>query len=89
MRAPQSVAELHYDGQIWSQALWEIRGDYVALRLGTRVWDTTLIDAQFDMSPTTTFSQAAAVTYAKALNRDGAKAAKAVRARFAARGITF
>ena len=35
---------MHYDGQIWSQALWEIRLGYVALGKTTAAWDTTLID---------------------------------------------
>jgi len=81
--------EVHYDGQIWSQALWEIRQGYVQLGLGTRAWDTTLVDSQFDYAPDTSFSAAAKATWAKALSRDGKKAADLVRARFAARGITF
>ena len=81
--------EVHADGQIWSQALWEIRGDYVNLGLSTRAWDTTLIDAQFDFAPDTSFSAAAKATYDTALDRDGQAAANAVKARFAARGITF
>ena len=81
--------EVHYDGQIWSQALWEIRGDYVKQGLGTRAWDTTLIDSQFGYAPDTSFSAAAKQTYTTALQRDGATAANAVKARFAARGITF
>ena len=80
---------MHADGQIWSQALWEIRGDYVDLGLSTRAWDTTLIEAQFDFAPDTSFSAAAEATYETALDRDGQTAANAVRARFAARGITF
>jgi hypothetical protein len=81
--------EVHYDGQIWSQALWEIRKDYVALGKTTAAWDTTLIDSQFGYAPGTSFSAAAKMTYEKALQRDGAAAARAVRSRFAARGITF
>jgi hypothetical protein len=81
--------EVHADGQIWARALWEIRGDYVGLGLGTRAWDTTLIDAQFDFAPDTSFSAAAKATYDTALDRDGQPAADAVKARFAARGITF
>jgi hypothetical protein len=81
--------EVHYDGQIWSQALWEIRGDYKTLGLGAKRWDTTLVDSQFGYASDTSFSAAAKVTYAKALKRDGATAAKAVKSRFAARGITF
>ena len=62
---------MHADGQIWSQALWEIRGDYVALGKTTRAWDTTLIDAQFDFAVDTSFSAAAKATYDAALARDG------------------
>jgi hypothetical protein len=79
--------EVHYDGQIWSQALWEIRQGYVALGLGTRRWDTTLIASQFGYAPDTSFSAAAQKTYQLALTRDGKAAAKLVKERFAARGI--
>ena len=81
--------EVHADGQIWSQALWEIRLGYVAMGKTTRNWDTTLIDAQFRFAPDTSFSAAAKTTYDTALARDGAAAAALVKARFAARGITF
>ena len=81
--------EVHYDGQIWSQALWEIREGYHALGLSTRDWDTTLIDSQFDYAPDTSFQDAAAATYAMTLERDGQAAAALVKDRFAARGITF
>ena len=81
--------EVHYDGQIWSQALWEIRKGYEASGRGSRAWDTTLVDSQFDYMPDTSFSAAAKATYDKALARDGAAAAVLVRDRFAARGITF
>jgi len=83
------IGEVHYDGQIWSQALWEIRLGYVALGLGTKRWDTTLVDSQFGYAPDTSFAAAARTTYDTALARDGKKAADLVRARFAARGITF
>lgn len=81
--------EVHADGQIWSQALWEIRLGYVAMGKTTRNWDTTLIDAQFRFAPDTSFSAAAKTTYDTALARDGATAAALVKARFAARGISF
>ena len=81
---------VHFRSQVWSQALWEIRGDYVNLGLSTRAWDATLIDAQFDFAPGTSFSAAAKATYDKAIARgDGQPAADAIKARFAARGITF
>ena len=79
--------EVHYDGQIWSQALWEIREGYQALGLSTRDWDTTLIDSQFDYAPDTSFQDAAAATYATAVERDGQAVASLVKERFADRGI--
>ena len=81
--------QVHYDGQIWSQALWEIRLGYERLGLTTRDWDTTLIASQFDYAPDTSFQDAAQATYELALERDGAAAAQLVKDRFKARGITF
>ena len=81
--------EVHYDGMIWSGALWDIRQRYVALGLGARAWDTTLVDSQFGYAAGTTFQAAARVTYDAALKRDGRSAADAVRAGFAARHIYF
>jgi hypothetical protein len=90
MTVADKTGEVHHDGQIWSQALWEIRQGYVdELHLGTEAWDTTLVDSQFDYAPDTSFSAAAEATYRKALARDGVDAANLVRDRFAARGITF
>jgi hypothetical protein len=84
------TGEVHADGEIWSQALWEIRQGYVnTLGKSTRAWDTTLIDSQFDYAADTSFSAAAKATWAKAKVRDGQAAANLVKARFAARGITF
>jgi Zn-dependent metalloprotease len=81
--------EVHHDGMIWSRALWDIRNGYIALGLGSRGADTTIIDAQFAFAPDTSFSAAAQATYNTALARDGAKAAKLVRTAFANRGIVF
>ncbi len=83
------VGEVHADGEIWTRALWDIRQDYVALGRTTAAWDTTLIDAQFDFAPGTSFSAAAKATYDSALARDGAAAAAAVKKRFSERGISF
>ena len=80
---------VHFRSQVWSQALWEIRQGYVALGLGTTRWDTTLIASQFGYAADTSFGAAAQKTYQLALTRDGNPAAQLVRARFAARGITF
>lgn len=81
--------EVHFDGTIWSHALWDIRQRYVALGFTTRDWDRTLVDSQFDYAPDTTFSAAAKATYAKALANEGPKAAAAVKAAFADRHIYF
>jgi Fungalysin metallopeptidase (M36) len=83
------TGEVHHDGMIWSRALWDIRNSYISLGLGSRRADTTIVDAQFDFTPGTSFSAAAQAIYNKALARDGAKAAKAVLTAFAGRGITF
>ena len=81
--------EVHADGEIWSRALWDIRNAYVGLGKTTAAWDTTLIDSQFGYAADTSFSAAAKATYQSALARDGAAAGAAVKAAFAARGITF
>ncbi|RZI89023.1 MAG: bacillolysin, partial [Microbacterium sp.] len=81
--------EVHHDGQIWSQALWEIRQGYEGLGKTTAAWDTTLIASQFGYAADTSFSAAARATYLTAFARDGVPAADLVRDRFAARGITF
>ncbi|MEO7260456.1 MAG: M36 family metallopeptidase [Jatrophihabitantaceae bacterium] len=85
----QRRGEVHYDGMIWSRGLWDIRNSYISLGLGSRRADTTIVDAQFDFAPGTSFSAAAKATYDKALARDGVTAANAVRTAFANRGITF
>jgi hypothetical protein len=81
--------QVHFDGQIWSQALWEIRKWYENNGAGTEAWDTTYILSQFDYAPDTSFQAAAETTYEAALARDGQAAADVVKARFAERGITF
>jgi len=81
--------EVHHDGMIWSRALWDARNGYVGLGLTTRAFDTTVIDAQFDFAPDTSFSAAAAAVYAKASARDGAAAASIVKKAFNDRGIVF
>ncbi len=83
------TGEVHHAGQIWSQALWEIRKGYQAMGKSTATWDRTLVQSQFSYAPDTSFSAAAKATYTTALANDGAAAAALVKARFAARGITF
>lgn len=89
MTVEDMTGQVHHDGQIWSQALWEIREGYPGLGLSTADWDTTLIASQFDYAADTSFSDAAEATYDVALARNGQAAADLVRDRFAARGITF
>lgn len=81
--------QVHFDGQIWSGALWDIREGYEALGLTSADWDTTLIASQFGYDPGTSWADAARTTYQTALQRDGQAAADVVRAGFAGRGITF
>ena len=81
--------QVHFDGTIWSHALWDIRQRYVALGFTTRDWDRTLVDSQFDYAPDTSFSDAARATWAKALANEGPAAAAAVKDAFADRHITF
>ncbi|MFE5206963.1 M4 family metallopeptidase [Streptomyces sp. NPDC056600] len=76
------VGEVHADGQIWSRALFDIRG-----ALGARTADRIIVNAQFDFAPDTSFSDAARATVATAEEMYGAKAADAVRAAFRARAI--
>jgi hypothetical protein len=73
--------EVHADGEIWSHALWDIRN-----ALGARLADTIIIRAQFDFAADTSMKAAAARTIATA-GLYGAKAQKAVRAAFIARGL--
>jgi len=89
MTVANMTGEVHHDGQIWSQALWEIREGYAGLGKSTAAWDTTLVASQFDYAPDTSFSAAARATYLTALARDGQAAADLVQQRFTARGITF
>ena len=72
-------------GEVWGLPL----GVDVALGKTTAAWDTTLIDSQFRYAPDTSFSAAAKATHESAVARDGAAAGAAVKAAYAARGITF
>ncbi|MGE5275279.1 MAG: M36 family metallopeptidase [Verrucomicrobiota bacterium] len=73
--------EVHHDGQIWSRALWDIRG-----ALGHVEADTIILNGQFDF-PGTTMTDLAARTVAAAQSLYGTSAANAVTAAFEARGI--
>ena len=74
--------QVHFDGQIWSRALWDIRG-----KLGARTADRIIVNAQFDFAPDTTFAAAARATVAAAQAMYGRAAARTVTQAFAARGI--
>ena len=74
--------EVHDDGEIWSNALWDIN-----LALGQRKANTTILEAQFAFTPDNSFAQAADQTVAAAQGLYGAAAAAKVRQAFVARGI--
>jgi hypothetical protein len=89
MTVADKTGEVHHDGQIWAQALWEIREGYAGLGLTTEDWDKTLVAAQFHYAADTSFSDAAKATYDEALDQNGQAAADLVRDKFELRGITF
>jgi hypothetical protein len=72
---------VHHDGQIWSRALWDIRG-----ALGHVKADTIILEAQFGMADPT-MPQLAQKTVDTAKSLYGNSAANAVRSAFQARGI--
>ncbi|WP_371502694.1 M4 family metallopeptidase [Kitasatospora sp. NBC_00374] len=76
------VGEVHADGEIWSQALYDIRK-----ALGARTADRIIVNAQFSFAPDTTFSAAALTTVATARSMYGDPAAETVRQAFVARQI--
>jgi hypothetical protein len=73
---------IHYDGQIWSRALWDIRN-----ALGHEVADTIILEAQFGFAADTSMPAAAQVTVDTAKRLYGKKVAKTVLAAFEDRGI--
>ena len=76
------TGEVHHDGTIWSQALWDIR-----TALGDTEANRVIINAQFSFKADTSFAAAAATTVSTAQNMYGSSAATAVTAAFHARGI--
>ena len=76
------VGEVHRDGEIWSRALWDIRG-----ALGDVQASTLIIEAQFAFTVDITFHDAALATVAAAQSLYGTAAADAARIAFEARGI--
>jgi len=80
---PEDVAgEVHADGEIWSRALWDIRG-----ALGDTRASTLIVEAQFAFAIDTTFAAAAQATVDAAARLYGSSAAQATRAAFTARGL--
>jgi Zn-dependent metalloprotease len=77
----RSPREVHADGEIWSRALWDIRN-----ALGSAQANAIIIRAQFGFAVDTSMPAAAAKTIATA-GLYGAKAQKAVKTAFAARGL--
>jgi Zn-dependent metalloprotease len=73
---------VHFDGQIWSRALWDIR-----TALGDRTANRIIINAQFGFAPDTSFAAAATKTVQTARSMYGAKAAAAVTKAFQDRHI--
>lgn len=76
------VGQVHHDGQIWSRALWDIRGS-----LGHVMADTIILEAQFDFAPDTSMRDAALATVAAAERLYNKGVANKVEAAFVARGI--
>ncbi len=76
------IGEVHADGEMWSRALWDIRG-----ALGATRADTIILESHFSFAPDTSFSTAAAATVATAQRLYGSSAANAVAKAFADRGF--
>ena len=74
--------EVHDDGEIWSNALWDINK-----ALGRDKANTLILEAQFSYSPGNSFKQAATTTVATAKRLYGQATANKVKAAFAARDI--
>src|SRR3954452_6683584 len=73
--------EVHYDGQIWSRALWDIRK-----AVGSRTADTLILEGQFG-EPNPTMPELARRTVAAAKSLYGTSVANKVTTAFTARGI--
>jgi hypothetical protein len=73
---------VHHDGQIWSRALWDIRG-----ALGNVKADTIILEAQFSFAADSSMPDAAQVTVATAGRLYGNREARAVTRAFQSRGI--
>ncbi|MDX3656154.1 M36 family metallopeptidase [Streptomyces sp. ID05-26A] len=74
--------EVHFDGQIWSRALWDLYQKF-----GRDKSAKIVLEAQFSYSPSTNFAAAAKATVAAAKKLYGDADAATVQAAFTARGI--
>ena len=74
--------EVHADGEIWSQALWEMNK-----ALGRDRATTAIVEAQFNFAPNTTMPAAATLTVKATKTLYGANAAAKAREAFEDRGI--
>ncbi len=73
---------VHHDGQIWSRALWDIRG-----ALGNVTADTLILEAQFSFAADTNMPAAAQATVDAARTLYGKRTAQIVLGIFQERGI--
>ncbi len=76
------TGEVHDDGEIWSNALWDVHQG-----LGRDEANRIVLEAQFSYAPDTSFADAAKVTVKTARSLYGDAAASTVRKAFVARGI--
>ena len=76
------TGEVHDDGEIWSQALFDINKG-----LGREKANKVILEGQFGYAPDTDFAQAAQATVDAATQLYGATDAATVKAAFQARGI--
>jgi zinc metalloprotease ZmpB len=76
------ATSVHFNGQMWSRALWDIRQ-----AVGRARADTLILEAQFDFAPDTSFRDAALDTVAAAQRLYGNRTANQVRDAFEDRGI--
>lgn len=74
--------EVHDDGEIWSNALWDMNQS-----LGRQKANKIILEAQFSYTPNNSFAQAARKTVAAARSLYGQGAASTVRQAFVARKI--
>lgn len=82
---PESVVgEVHDDGEIWSAALWEIRG-----AIGAPKADKVILQHHFIIPANASFNQAANALVTSAINLDyGPKVVNSIRTILRARGFT-